>query len=311
MKKLHLSQFNARGPRNNVEYWFDLIHDELEKQEHEVRQFWLRGTQPKKEDIEWMDFAIYHFSQVALYYRRIGVPFCIMPSANDCFPDNGAKLKIAASHKNCRFVTYQSMYHLKKYKEWDIPKPKVYVPHPVRTELFKRDKFRYDRILAGGRLIPKKGLDKIVGKVAGLTVFGDGPLRKDLEEGAFRWSKTKATEFTGWLDGQQLKNLMEESWLFLNPSVVTSDGDSDGVPNTIKEAMLMKMHVISTPVAGIPELENITLLSDWSNIWKVIQDMPRQWNWKGDKEIRSIYTPKFCVNRLLEGIEEYGKIKEI
>ena len=58
-----------------------------------------------------MDFAIIHFSQVALFYRKMGVPFCILPSANDCFPDEGAKLRIASQHKDCKFVTYQSIYH--------------------------------------------------------------------------------------------------------------------------------------------------------------------------------------------------------
>jgi len=87
---MNIAQFNARGP-NNVEHWYDLIHDELIRQGYEVRQFWLRGKQPTKEDRDWMEFALFHFSQVALYYRKIGVPFCILPSANDCFPDSGAK----------------------------------------------------------------------------------------------------------------------------------------------------------------------------------------------------------------------------
>jgi len=193
---------------------------------------------------------------------------------------------------------------LKKYKEWDIPQPKVYVPMPVRTDLFKRKRFSYKRIIAGGRLIPKKGLDRIVGKVPNLTIFGDGLLRKELEELAFGWSKTKTTEFTGWLDGQQLKDLMEESWLFLCPSIVTNDGDSEGLPNTIKEALLMKLHVIASPIAGIPELENVELLSDWNKINDVIESMPRQANWKGEQEIRKLYNSKSCVDRLLRGIEE-------
>lgn len=305
---MNIGQFNARGPHNGVEHWFDLIYDELVGRGHEVRQFWLHGTQPTKEDRNWMEFALFHFSQVALYYRKIGIPFCILPSANDCFPDNGAKLRIASQHKNCTYVTYQSMYHKRKYPEWGVLGQYVYVPMPVRTNLFKRKSFSYNRIIAGGRLIPKKGLDKIVGKVSNLTIFGDGPLRNELEDIAFRWSDNLSTEFTGWLDGKQLKELMEDSWLFLCPSIVTPNGDSEGIPNTVKEAMLMKLHVIASPIAGIPELENIILLDNWDNIHSCIDSIPRQANFKGEQEIRNIYSPKHCVNLLLKGIEEYAGI---
>lgn len=298
---------NAQG-FNQVEHWYYLEQEELKRRGHEIYEFNLRYKPPERDKIKELDIIHIHFAQVADHFKRLGKPFIISPHAHDIWRDEGATLKRASQHNNCVAVSYQSFYHKRKFEEWGIEKPLVYLPMCCRTELFKRDEFRYNRVLAGGRLIPKKGLDRIVDKIHNLTVFGDGPLRESLEAQARRWSKDSGTQFTGWLDGQELKDLMEESWLFLNPSIVTNDGDSDGLPNTIKEAMLMRMHVISTPVAGIPELENITLLSDWSNIWEIIEDMPKQWNWKGDKEIRGIYNPKSCVDRLLKGIEEYGNI---
>lgn len=297
---MNIGQFNARGPHNGIEHWFDLIHDELEKQGHSLRQFWLRGTQPKREDVEWMDFAIFHFSQVALFYRRIGVPFCIMPSANDCFPDNGAKLKKAASHKNCKFVTYQSFYHLEKYKEWEIPKPKVYVPHPVRTNLFKRET-PYNpngEIVAGGRLIPKKGLDRL-SSMEKVTIFGDGPLRQELTD------LLHGATFTGSLNGSELKDLFEGASVYLFPAIVTPDGDSEGISNTIKEAMLMELPVVCTPIAGNTELENVSFLSDWDTINNILDGHIKQRNWKGRQEILKIYSPNSCVKKLLDSIEEY------
>jgi glycosyltransferase involved in cell wall biosynthesis len=298
---MNIGQFNARGPNNGVEHWFDLIREELISRGHTVKNFWIKGNQPTKVDIEWMQFAIIHFSQVALYYRKMGVPFCILPSANDCFPDNGAKLKIASGHKNCKFVTYQSMYHKKKYSEWGIPEPYVYVPMPVRVSLFNRVSPLGKRIIAGGRLIPKKGLHRLKG-VKNLTIFGDGPLRQELE------TQLPDAEFVGWLDGEQLKELMEDSWLFLCPSVVTPDGDSEGVPNILKEAMLMKLQCLCNPIAGIPELENIDIFSSWDNEYDIndaIEFMYKEPNWKGEQEIRNLYSPKHCVDLLMKGIEEY------
>ena len=112
-------------------------------------------------------------------------------------------------------------------------------------------------------------------------------------------------KFLGQLEGESLHRAYEDAWVFLNPSVVTPDGDSDGIPNTIKEAMLMELQVISSPVAGIPELENISLLSDWTRIGEVLKDLPKEPNIKGRSEILKIYSPEICIDRLLRAIKEY------
>jgi len=171
----------------------------------------------------------------------------------------------------------------------------------VRIFLFKRtsDIPNGEGVIAGGRLIPKKGLDRL-SSVDNLTIFGDGPLMEELKK------KLPKATFVGHLEGGELRELMDKSWLFLHPSIVTPDGDQDGIPNTLKEAMLMRLQVIASPIAGIPELENIYLLSDWNNINEVIKGMPRHPNYKGEKEIRNLYSPKSCVDRLLKGIEEYA-----
>ena len=47
---------------------------------------------------------------------------------------------------------------------------------------------------------------------------------------------------------------MEESHIFLLPSVTAINGDKEGIPNVLQEAQSMGMPVISTHHAGIPEL---------------------------------------------------------
>jgi len=297
---MNIAQFNARGPNNGVEHWFDLIHDELINQGHQVRQFWLRGNQPTRDDIEWMDFAMFHFAQVALHYMRLPVPFCVLPSANDVFPDNGAKLIKVSKRRNCKFITYQSFYHLKKYKEWGIKHNFVYVPMPVRTELFKR-KRKYNpngKIVAGGRLVPKKGLDRLV-NVDNLTIFGDGPLESELK------SLMPNTTFTGRLSGEELRDLFDEASLYLFPAIVTPDGDSDGIANTLKESLLMELPVVASSVAGTPELNNINILDDLDNISMKISSILKKPNIKGRKEILKKYSPDVCVEKLLNAIGVY------
>jgi len=299
-----IGQFNARGPENGIEHWFDLIRQELIKRGHEVRVFWLRGKQPTTKDLDELDFCLYHFTQVAQHYMRIGIPFCVLPSANDIFVDNGARLSMVSKYRKCKFITHQSSYHLQKYKEWGIQQNFQYVPMPVRVDLFRKHrKYNPDeKYLAGGRLVPKKGLHQLKGLDDNLRVFGDGPLWNELQY------ILPNAEFLGYLKPVKLKNIMERSSVYLFPAVVTSDGDSEGISNTIKEAMLMRLPVICSSVAGNKELENVVLVDDWStkNIRKVLDNLSLEPNIKGEKEIRNHYNSKFAVNQLMEGIEKYG-----
>jgi len=300
---MNIGYFNARGI-NDVEHWFRLEIEELRRRGHDVRVFSLRYNHPNREDIKWMDFAHFHFAQVADRFKRMGVPFAISPHANDIFVDDGATLLRASKHPKCKFVTFQSYYHRDKFKEWGIEKPLVHLPMCVRVNLFKRTdeslkNFSNQKIIAGGRLIRKKGLDRIM-NVKNLTVFGDGPLIDYLR------SINPKVEFTGWLHSKDLKDLMEESCLFLNPSIIDANGDRDGIPNTIKEAMLMKLQVISSPISGIPELKNIHLLEDWNDIEDYIEKIDLIPNHEGAKEIYEKYNPKKCIDMLLEAIEKYS-----
>jgi len=300
---MNIGYFNSRGPNNGIEHWFDLEIEELQKRGHEVRTFYLRGNQPTKEDIEWMDIAHFHFAQVANHYKRIGKPYIISPHANDIWCDNGATLISASKNKNCLGITYQSFYHKKKFEEWELDRPLFHLPMCCRIELFKRQT-SYNpsgKIISGGRLISKKGLDRLNG-AGEVTIFGDGPLKESLRK------ELKLATFTGYLNGNQLKDLFEESSVYLLPAIITPDGDSDGLPNTIKEAMLMELPVIASPIAGIPELENISTLNNWDSIGRILKDFPREPNKKGRVEILKNFSPKVCVDKLIKIIEEYDRL---
>jgi glycosyltransferase involved in cell wall biosynthesis len=172
-----------------------------------------------------------------------------------------------------------------------------------RTKLFKRQT-PYNpsgKIIAGGRLIPKKGLDRLKG-MENLTIFGDGPLKDALKE-----QLSCTTSFTGFLGCQELKDLFEESSIYLFPAIVTPDKDSDGIPNTVKEAMLMELQVIASPVAGIPEMKGIYLLSDLNkeSICDAIQSISKRPNIIGRDYVLDTFNPRICVDKLLNSINEY------
>lgn len=300
---MNIGYFNAQG-LNDIEHWFRLEQEELKKRGHEVRMFYLKGNQASKEDIEWMDFAHMHYSHVALQYRRYKVPFCISPHTSDCFPDHGFRLRIAARDKNCKFVTYQSNYHKKHFEKWRISGPYVHLPMCCRTDLFSPQESGVlgDSIIAGGRLIPRKGLDRVLPHVDNLKVFGEGP-REDYVN--YLKGLNKTTEFVGHLSGEHLRDFYASAWLYLFPAVVTDNGNRDGIPNTVKEALLMGLQVIASPTAGLPELKGVTILDDWSKINEAIEQIPHRFNSVGRKYILDNYSPKTSVDKLEAAIEEY------
>jgi glycosyltransferase involved in cell wall biosynthesis len=62
------------------------------------------------------------------------------------------------------------------------------------------------------------------------------------------------TEIRAWLPNRQVLKAMEESDLFVLPSVRTARGDMDGIPNVLIEALSVGLPVIATRLSGIPEV---------------------------------------------------------
>ncbi len=118
-------------------------------------------------------------------------------------------------------------------------------------------------ILTVARLVEMKGVIYGIEAVAGLLasgrsiryrIAGDGPLRQRLESRISELGVAEHVHLLGWVDHGALTALMEESHLLLAPSVTAANGEQEGIPNVVKEAMAMGMPVVSTYHSGIPEL---------------------------------------------------------
>jgi colanic acid/amylovoran biosynthesis glycosyltransferase len=118
------------------------------------------------------------------------------------------------------------------------------------------------RFLQACRLIPKKGIDTTLRAFAKfvtyypqarLTVAGEGPLLEALQEQVAELHIANRVTFPGFVSQTRLRELLDQSHVFLHPSVTGPDGDREGVPNAMLEAMATGLPVIATWHGGIPE----------------------------------------------------------
>jgi len=86
------------------------------------------------------------------------------------------------------------------------------------------------------------------------VIAGYGPLRQELESRIAKLGLGETISLAGMLTQEEVLALYQQASLFVLPCRITADGDRDGIPNVLAEAMAMELPVVSTAVAGIPEL---------------------------------------------------------
>ena len=116
------------------------------------------------------------------------------------------------------------------------------------------------RLLAVGRFQPKKGYATLLDAVARvqaavtLTVVGYGPLETALRARAEALGLAARVTWAGALDQPAVRARYRASDLLLLASEVAADGDRDGLPNVVVEALSQGLPVVATRAGAIPEL---------------------------------------------------------
>jgi glycosyltransferase involved in cell wall biosynthesis len=85
-----------------------------------------------------------------------------------------------------------------------------------------------------------------------LRIVGDGPLRDDLRNAATDSGIGERVEFLGSRTHAELPALYHQADIVAVPSVIDVDGDRDGLPNVVLEAMACGVAVVGSEVAAIP-----------------------------------------------------------
>jgi colanic acid/amylovoran biosynthesis glycosyltransferase len=91
-----------------------------------------------------------------------------------------------------------------------------------------------------------------------LELVGDGPLRGGLEASSRTLGLADRVRFRGSLSERGVHDALERADLYVLPSVVAADGQMDGLPVALMEALASGLPVIATRLSGIPEIVNGT-----------------------------------------------------
>jgi colanic acid/amylovoran biosynthesis glycosyltransferase len=197
--------------------------------------------------------------------RLLGIPYSLSAHANDIYLNpvllheklSGAKFVATCTRYNLSYLSglakngtrekIRSIYH-----GIDVNKFQPAATVPEGKPL----------ITAVGQLREKKGFYYLVNACCLLKdqgydfkcqIIGAGPLQKTLESQISRLHLEDTVTLRGALLQEQVIEEYRRTSIFVLPCVTGSDGDRDGIPNVILEAMAMSIPVISTDHSGIPE----------------------------------------------------------
>ena len=118
-------------------------------------------------------------------------------------------------------------------------------------------------ILSVARLTEKKGLHvaieacrqlKAQGVAFRYRILGIGPWERRLRTLIEQYQLDDVIEMPGFMPSHQVKAMLEQADVFLLPSITGADGDMEGIPVALMEAMAVGIPVVSTVHSGIPEL---------------------------------------------------------
>ena len=199
------------------------------------------------------------------------VPFTFIAHAQDIFRyKNDAANRIGeVGHSEwCRQVFVPSRFHRRYLAARGVPEEKMMInPNGCDHRLYAdgrregRETRPFRRIIAIHRFTEKKGLIHLVraGKLleqdnVRIELYGYGDL-EDEYRAAIEAEGVANVELCGPVKGREaMLKLYRDSDLFACPSVRASDGDMDGIPTVLMEAMAAGLPVLTTDLSGIPDL---------------------------------------------------------
>ncbi|RAM36813.1 glycosyltransferase [Arthrobacter globiformis] len=214
-----------------------------------------------------------HFASTPTTVARLasaitGIPYSFTAHAVDIFLDSVSpddlRIKFAQAHHAVTISEYNLRFLRRLFP--DVTSRL----HLVRNGL-ELDRFPYRdprpigatlRVAAVGRLVEKKGFQHLLPAAAELVahgfpldlrIAGTGLLAEQLQSSVEQLGLVRSVRLLGPQTQDQVHELLDSADAFIAPCVVGSDGNADGMPTVLLEAMAAGVPCISTAVTGIPE----------------------------------------------------------
>lgn len=213
-----------------------------------------------------------HFANVAATVTRMaarlaGVPYSITAHAKDIFHEDVCLEQLRRVLADAAAVVTVSDFnvaHLRSVCPAATARlHRVYNGLDLARFPFRPPATRPPRIVGVGRLVEKKGFGDLVAACALLAaegrrfecrIVGGGALEAELRSTAGRLGLEHVVTFTGPVSQETVREEIAGAAAFAAPCVVGADGNRDGLPTVLLEAMALGTPCVATDVTGIPEV---------------------------------------------------------
>jgi glycosyltransferase involved in cell wall biosynthesis len=224
------------------------------------------------ESVDWVHVHYLHTPASVGRYTALlrGLPYSLSAHAKDVWtiPDWEKREKLAGGHwtVTCSRMNHEHLRVLAPDADVEL------LYHGLEADRFPgpnrgrgsdgHDPAKPVIIVSVARAVEKKGLDLLLAALAHLPAelhwrfvhVGGGPLTKALGEEAARLAIADRVRWLGAATQAEVVATLRDGEIFCLPSRIAADGDRDGLPNVIMEAMSQELAVVATAVAAIPEV---------------------------------------------------------
>jgi glycosyltransferase involved in cell wall biosynthesis len=210
-------------------------------------------------------FANHPTTAAMLIAELLGLPFSFTAHAWDIFvaknqvllPEKLARARVAVT------CTEFNADFLRRFRGGDGARRIAMHYHGIQRWEAPADPREPRMVVAVGSLAEKKGFRVLLDACARLrdgnvpfrcVIVGEGPLRARLESQIRRLRLAGDVTLLGARPHEEVMRLLARAAVFVMPSVRARDGEMDGIPNVVLEALSVATPVIATRLSAIPEV---------------------------------------------------------